>query len=207
MSIFRLEIIYCFCLYNAKSRIMDRNFTLKHFIQTFLVEGLNYLKYSFILPAIILYAFLFFAIIIGIQELFLSGSWESILNKIPWINIASIEPNKTIDIGIKEIIGAYGWLTIISYIIGSALRRFSKIKINLSYKKKSIIILSTIFIGYAFVLSSVYFRMKDPLNLWLYFTFFGFAILTIIASVLALNISRIVNKLIFYINKIFEDQQ
>lgn len=178
-----------------QENIANKNLFPRSLLKTILLPILNYIRYSQMVPMILLYAGLIAMIYVTIQDVFLS---KFLLKEL-------FEPgqNKIITIGNKEILKIYAWLSLIVFVIMSFLNYILKFKVTLTFWKKMKTALVIALIGYGFIfvlLPKMKFSEGTTLT-DMYLVELVFFIVTILASIYYFLISSLMNKIINYLNK------
>jgi hypothetical protein len=98
----------------------------------FLIQILNYIKYSLMLPFFGSYLMLILSMILVIQKLFSATILSNII-----FSFANFYQGKSLS-------QIFAWFSLVAYIVGTSLEYLFKIKIKLSLNKKNLIIFSII---------------------------------------------------------------
>jgi len=159
-----------------------------------LIQFLNYLKFSQMVPMIILYA----GLIGFLVMLFFMFIYIPLFNPSSTSLPANIGPAFEIKIGNSQIIKICGWLSLVVYLIGTLIDRKINLNINWTLGKKLKILFMCLTSGYLllfllFILASKIRLFEQALGWEFYFAMVVLYLFTLLATGYGLLVSRIIN--------------
>lgn len=169
----------------------DKSLTKFLFFQIF-IESFRYLSSVFITPAVLLSAFWIIIPFIIIQDVFLGGSLRPIFEHIPFID--SILKNGAINLGNKEILKLFWYLTLIYYLINLIFRIIFKVRISMPFKKQ---VLFAFFTSLSLIIISyTLFLLTEGISINLHIMFLILGVLLIVLTQAAIVVNWGTNYLI-----------
>lgn len=174
-----------------------KNNLLGRIVLTVYIQGLNYIKYSLMIPLVFFCTFIIVMILVLVQEFILGGTLEPLLK--PFSYLFNLPESFNIDK--NDILVMYGWLSLIFYIIGSLIGILFKFKTSTSLKRKlKIALAANLLISLPVALTSFLFLSDESTITAVCVSLAAFSF-GIIFSALALISGFIIDKTINLLNK------